>query len=80
MTKKLNDKSKSSLDNNLDSRSSGSITRKILKRNNIESPTISKEQGIEIKKGLFVYPKKTLTKKKDIEEFIKQKRKLFKLD
>lgn len=80
MRKKLNDKSKSSLDNNLDPRSMGSMTRKILKKNNIESPAITAKQSIEIKKGFWLFPDKPLTNKKDIEAFIKQKRKKFKLD
>lgn len=78
MNKKLNDKSKSSLDNLVDEQSPGKRTKELLKKKKIVSPPMI--QPIQIKEGLWLTPTKELTTKKEIDQFIKEKRKKFKLD
>ena len=78
MNKKLNDKSKSSLDNLVDEQSPGKRTKELLKKKKIVSPKMI--QPIQIKEGLWLIPTKELTTKKEIDQFIKEKRKKFKLD
>jgi len=77
MSKKLNSNTRTSIDNELDPRSMGAKTRKILKKNKVVSPEIKASQGVEIKKGLWVYPKNDLMTKKEVNEFINKKKELY---
>jgi len=73
--KKLNDKSKSQLDNFPDKLSNGVQTKKLLNSKNIVSPDAS--EAIEIKPGLWIVPNKKIKTKKELNTFINDKLKKF---
>jgi len=73
--KKLNDKSKSQLDNFPDKLSNGVQTKKLLNSKKIVSPDTS--EAIEIKPGLWIVPNKKIKTKKELNTFINDKLKKF---
>jgi len=75
--KKLNDKSKSSLDNFPDKLSPGVHTSNFLKAKKIKSPKV--ETAIKIKHGFWVVPKTPINTQKQLKNFIDEQIKKFKL-
>lgn len=62
----------------IDIRPQGPLTKKKLKLKGIKSPDI--KQRVYIGNGIYSVPKKKLGTKKEIDKYIKERRKILKLD
>jgi hypothetical protein len=75
--KKINDKSKMQMDNFPDKLSNGVQTQKLLDSKKVVSP--STKDAIMIKPGTWVVPKKKINTNKELNTFINDKLKKYKL-